>query len=341
VTAEEIRALHLMRQHLTIQDDMNTVVQTLCGVQAQFLSNAFHALTIRCVDFSEAHARETLLKSWTIRGTMHLFNPEDLPLFLHKDRKCTLRLCDTMESDEMVSQNRKKYFAKIILEAVANGKGEREQLKTICTTAGMTESEEESLFNPWGGLLRALCEEGRICHVVQEKKAFQICPVFEPMEAQTARLEMTRRYFQSFGPASFTDAAYFFGVSQTAVKQCVKQLPLSSFVYNGTEYFDTERQVPSQPVPECLFLSGFDQLMMGYEKHANLHLPVERLRGIFNLSGIVMPSVLVNGKVAGRWKKAGKRLKITLFEKDTSQLRKIISENAGILWPELKQVDYE
>ena len=38
--------------------------------------------------------------------------------------------------------------------------------------------ESQSLFDPWGGLIRALCETGRLCHKVQEKKAYQICPAF-------------------------------------------------------------------------------------------------------------------------------------------------------------------
>ena len=63
--------------------------------------------------------------------------------------------------------------------------------------------------------------------------------------------------------------------------------------------------------PDCLFLAGFDPLMLGYEKKQNIFLPQTYLRGIFSLSGIVMPPVLLHGAVTGRWKRSGKRLQIT------------------------------
>ena len=46
----------------------------------------------------------------------------------------------------------------------------------------------------------------------------------------------------------------------------------------------------------------------------SLYLPPEHLRGIFSLAGIVMPALLLRGRVAGRWKRTGKKLRITAFE---------------------------
>ena len=55
-------------------------------------------------------------------------------------------------------------------------------------------------------------------------------------------------------------------------------------------------------MPDCLFLAGFDQLMLGYLKTESIFLAKEYIRGIFNLSGIVMAPILLRGRVAGRWK---------------------------------------
>lgn len=55
--------------------------------------------------------------------------------------------------------------------------------------------------------------------------------------------------------------------------------------------------------PRCLFLAGFDQLMLGYEKKESLYLAPENLRAIFNLAGIVMPPVMLDGRVVGKWKR--------------------------------------
>lgn len=333
MTLEEIKLRRLTGQHLLAPADTNTVVKDLCGVQAQFLSHALHGLSIRCDKVNI----DGLIKSWTNRGTMHLFSADDLPLFLHDGRTHFLRPVDTLESDAYISADRKAYFADMIVDAVAQGVDERESLKAVCEKAGMTENESQSLFNPWGGTIRALCEAGRICHKVQEKKAYQLCPVFEPMSEEPALLELARRYFTHFGPATVKDAAYFFGTTQTKVQSWLKQLPVVETSLDGKSYFYIDNGLSNGELPNCLFLAGFDQLMLGYEKTESLFLPKEHMRDIFNLPGIVRPAILVNGTVVGWWNLKNRKLKVTLFSPAD---QKLISDAASRLWCDLKQIEY-
>ena len=87
-----------------------------------------------------------------------------------------------------------------------------------------------------------------------------------------------------------------------------------------------------QALPDCLLLAGFDPLMLGYEKKRNVFLPQAYLRGIFSLSGIVMPPVLLHGTVAGRWKRSGKRLQITMFRPFTPEERCSAEQAAEHIW---------
>ena len=141
MTLEEIKLRRLVGQHLLAPADTRSVVKDLCGVQAQFLSHALHGLSIRCADVNT----DGLVKSWTNRGTMHLFSVDDLPLFLHEGRMHFLRPVDTLESDAYISAFRKAYYADLIVDAVSQGIDEREALKAVCEKAGMTESESQSL----------------------------------------------------------------------------------------------------------------------------------------------------------------------------------------------------
>lgn len=330
---DEIKLWRLAGQHLLAPTDTQTAVKDLCGVQAQFLSHALHGLSIRSGEVST----DGLIKSWTNRGTMHLFSSDDLPLFLHEGRTHFLRPVDTLESDAFISADRKSYFADLIMDAVSQGIDEREALKSVCEKAGMTESESQSLFDPWGGVIRALCETGRICHKVQEKKAYQLCPAFEPMAEEPARIELARRYFTNFGPATVKDAAYFFGTTQAKVKSWMKQLPVCETTLDDKSYFYIDNGFPDIEIPACLFLAGFDQLMLGYEKTESLFLPKEHMRDIFNLAGIVRPAILVNGTVVGWWNLKNRKLKITLFSPAD---RELISQSATGLWNDLKQIEY-
>ena len=334
MTFEELKLRRLQGQHLLQKTDTQTVVKDLCGIQAQYLSHALHALSIRCqqVDTTD------LVKSWTNRGTMHLFSEADLPLFLYRGRPHHLRPVDTMESDACVDASRKAYFASVILEQIASGIEERDVLRAACEAEGMNAEEAESIFNPWGGLLRALCEEGHICHQVQEKKSFRLCPPFEPMDARAAQTELLRRYFTNFGPATVRDASYFFGWPQSRIKALMTELPLEAFGLEGRIYYHISGQSPATDIPACLFLAGFDQLLLGYEKTENPFLPQAHIRDIFTLAGSVRPAVLVDGTVAGSWNLKGKNLTVTLFaDADPA----VLTEQARILWPELNRITVE
>ena len=331
MSKEEIKRRRLENQHLLQKADTRTVVRDLCGVQAQFLSHALHGLSLRA-DADTSH----LVKSWTLRGTLHLFDEEDLPLFLHEGRTRFLRPQDTMDTDAWIGKEKKSYFSHVILDAIGSGRESRDELKCICREKGMTESEETSLFDPWGGIIRALCEQGRICHRVSQEKAYCLCPEFTPMDRDTAKLELVRRYFTHFGPATVKDAAYFLGWTQREVRQQLSLLDTASFQLGDETFYHIPRAVPDCNFPSVLFLAGFDQLMLGYEKTQSLFLPPEHLRDIFTRSGIVRPALLVNGTVAGHWNLKNGKLIITLFRiEDTAMVKR----EALTLWPQLKKIE--
>ncbi len=326
----ERRARILWGQHLTAPADPQAVCRDLNGVQAQLLPAALHALAIRSGRPPEP---DGLVRSWTIRGTVHLFHPDDLPLFLHRGRDHFLRPVDRMEGDEYVTLERKRYFAGVILDELAAGPRTREELRAACAARGMTEREGESVFNSWGGLLRHLAETGRIAHTVTREKGFQLCPPFTPMEEGEARLELARRYFTHYGPATVRDAAYFFGRPQRELKALMDALPLERAQVEGRDCFWLDQGEGDWPeIPDCLFLAGFDQLMLGYRKEDGLFLPGEHLRGIFSLSGMVMAPILLRGRVAGRWRLRGERAELTPFGRWTAEERGLVRSAAAAQW---------
>ena len=81
---DDIRLLRMSRQYLFAPaEDEHTVLQSLCGLQAQFYGNCLHALHLRCGKAPDENALLTsAAKTWTLRGTLHLIALDDLPLFL-------------------------------------------------------------------------------------------------------------------------------------------------------------------------------------------------------------------------------------------------------------------
>ncbi len=217
MTREELKRRQLTGQYLITPSDTMTVVRDLLGVQAQFMANAFHSLKIRCHDFSEETASIKLIKNWTIRGTVHVFSEHDLPLFMHCNNGADYRKNDwqgyrfwNSRDTWALTPTRQKFFSEIMLSALESGEKTREELKEICLANGMTEPEKDSMFDSWGGGMRELCERGFLNYTVSEKKTFCLAPPFTPIPEEEAKLEMARRYFTNFGPATIHDAMYFF-----------------------------------------------------------------------------------------------------------------------------------
>lgn len=140
---QELCRERLARQHLLEPVAPLAAAQDLCGLQAQFLSYAMHALRIRATHASV----NGLIKSWTLRGTMHIFPETDLPLYV---RRCG-QPEDVIHSDWYLwSQThsgvnppeREQYFAHLVTNAIAEGTDTREALRTLCRDHGMTETKK-------------------------------------------------------------------------------------------------------------------------------------------------------------------------------------------------------
>lgn len=347
MTKEEIMLRRVTNQYLAEPAPKLRVVQDLCGVQAQFMTNALHSLKIRCTDYDEATVAEGLVKNWIVRGTVHVFAESDLPLFLHCNNGEEYRKNEwhgytfwNQRDKWALSPERQKFLSQVILDALEQKSYTREELKEHCREKGMTEAEESSMFDQWGGGIRELCERGFLNYVVQEKKAFCLAPEFVPIPEEEAKLEMARRYFANFGPASIHDAMYYFHVTSAQVKQWLAKLPVVAVECEGKTYYYIENgRVYNQAMPECLFLAGFDQLMLGYEKKESLFLPQENLRAVFNLAGIVMPTLMINGQVVGKWKQKNGKLSVELFRKIEEKEQRLVKEKAECLW-NVKKIEF-
>jgi len=346
MTTENLIRQRMARQRLTMPADAETVGRDLIALQAQYWRNAVHALRIRS---STAPDWENWCKTWSLRGTLHLCREADLPLLLREGRKHDLRPQDKTDDADVyldgtlcLTAARKRHWRMRIPAMVDAGIDTREGLREACAAEGMTEDEARCVFDPWGGLLRGLCEAGILVYCAQEEKTFRRCGAFVPLSDVNAGQELARRYFTHYGPASIKDAAQFFGVTQTTVKRWVKELPLEVHDWEGRRLFTLPCPGTVPDIPDCVFLAGFDPLLMGYDRQTNPILPPEYLRKIYTLAGIVHAPILLRGRIVGRWKQAGRKLELTPFEIMSTDVIALV-EDAGrelfgdmrIVWREI------
>ena len=165
--------------------------------------------------------------------------------------------------------------------------------------------------------------------------------MFSPIPQEEAELEIARRYFTNIAPATIHDAMYYFHAPAAQIKSWLSKLPVACAECGGKTYYYIENgKAYTHDIPECIFLAGFDQLMLGYEKRESLNLKPEYMRAIFNLAGIVMPPLMLDGQVIGKWKKKNRKLTIELFDKVNSRDLRMIKEKAGSLWDDLSSIEF-
>ena len=63
MTLEEIKLRQLTNQYLINPSVKAKFVKYLCGIQAQFIANAYHSLKIRCTECKESDFGENLVGS--------------------------------------------------------------------------------------------------------------------------------------------------------------------------------------------------------------------------------------------------------------------------------------
>lgn len=127
--------------------------------------------------------------------------------------------------------------------------------------------------------------------------------------------ELVRRYLTAFGPATVSDAQTWLGMS--GLKPTFEALRPDLMVFRGErgkEYFDlpdAPRPPPETPAP-VRFLPDFDNLLLSHGDRTRVI--ADHHRGIVYQKGNLrlLPTFLVDGRVAGMWRSERKRKDATL-----------------------------
>jgi hypothetical protein len=72
------------------------------------------------------------------------------------------------------------------------------------------------------------------------------------------------------------------------------------FELDGSTYYCVDGGADTGDIPELTLLSGFDPLIVSYIERGAV-LPPEYKKKVVLSSGICLPTIAVNGKIAGLW----------------------------------------
>lgn len=318
----------LCHQHLTSRCDAQTAARDVLALQAQFLRHAQMSLQLRTRDASWKQWVKQSVKTRAFRGTLHLLDAEDRLLItsaLWKDyahRNYYMARYYTPQEEEI--------FCAAILEMLQQGICGRREIYTRLLAMGLDEKLCELACSSWDGLFAVLNIQGKVIFQHAASREFAYAPIALRTDLDACRKELVCRYLKGYGPVTLRDARYFFGWKKKELEDILQNISdIEMSACEGHTVYELCEETDSYPrIPTVVFLSGFDPLMLGYEKHENPFLPQRHLRRVFNLQGIVYPCFLYQGNVAGRWKLEKEALQLLPFEDFDAQQKQQLERAA-------------
>jgi winged helix DNA-binding protein len=315
------------------------VVAALCGLQAQVFSAAELTLQARTDqvargDLARALWRErSLVKTWAMRGTLHVLPADELPMWLAPI--CNL---DAYSRPAWV-----KYFGlrpgdiDRILDAVARAlEGEpltRAELAARVTRLTRSRRLGDKLLMSWGMMLKPAAYSGLLCFAEGEgaRVRFTRPPAAQP-PAEPAR-EVARRFLAASGPVTVADLVRWWGVRAAVARRALGD-DVAHVEIEGTPAVMLRRDLPElgrarRAERVVRLLPAFDQYTITASRHADKLLPAPELRArVYRTAGWLSPILLVGGRMAGVWRHEAGAVTLSSFATLPAWARRAAGEEA-------------
>ncbi|RFU37386.1 winged helix DNA-binding domain-containing protein [Actinomadura logoneensis] len=334
VTWAQALAWRMRRQHIeTVTDASATeVVRRLAGVQAQVASAAELAVRLRRRDperITGLIAEGALVKTWAMRGTLHLLPAADAPAYL--------ALCGAARTWEKKSWQKNFGATPEDVEAIAEAARTalapgtpltREELTAAIIAETGSTHLADVLGSGWGMLLKPLAWMGVLCHGPSQgsRVTFTRPPWTSLPPVEDAARAVLRAFLAAHGPATpdtfdawllrkasrRKDVRAWFDAADLAQVD-VEGTPMSVLPEHLDELLDTP------PSTSVRLLGPFDQYILAGGTGSPHLVPPAHRADVSRTAGWISPVVLHRGRVAGVWDAANPTAAPTLFEPVPSQ----------------------
>ena len=303
------------------------VVRATCGVHAQLMTGAELALSARVEGVTREDVREllweqrALVKGSTIRGTLHIHPADDFALWKGLNERW--REQSWLDWQELTRAEAEHLRAAVL--AVLDEPKTREEIGTAVGGRLGKRIAEDS----WGHYLAPAA--ALICHgpPVGRSVTFVRCDRWlDAWQPRDDDREAARRYLETYAPARREQLEHWFARTVDAWDELdvveVSVEGYRTFVLRGQRFPDLEPN-------GVRLLSHYDPYVIACHPREHL-LPAQRER-IFLRGGGPNPALLVDGRVAGVWKRAprGRRTEIAVepFRRLTKAQWAAVEEDAA------------
>jgi hypothetical protein len=329
VTWAQVLALRLERQHLASRvapERLVDVVAEMVGIHAQVMSSAELQIAARLDGLRPADIRDalwshrSLVKSWAMRGTLHLLTAADHALFV----------ASAAAQESWRSEAWQRYFGltpaeiEAMIAAIGHLLSDRPMTRAeladgVAARLGQP-ALGEKLRSGWGtyltpatrrGLLIFGPSEGRNVAFVKPSAWLGATWAPSPLEPLDALAALIERYLVAF-PGASRDMIqrWWGGLRAGLINDALRLLGdrVATVDVEGVRGFvrrdDVDALVAAEPFTGVRLLPGFDPFTNELPRRTDGVLPLARHDLVYRTAGWISPIVLVDGRVSGTWEVA-------------------------------------
>lgn len=319
MTPSHIAALRLHNQQIarTRFEQPHELVAWLGAIQGQDYSGALWSLGLRLPGSTDTRIEQALLdrtivRTWALRGTLHLVAAADLRWLLDLLAPrvlagSALRLRQ-LELDEQTLTRSNR----LIANAVSDGQPHsRTELFALLEANGISTQGQRGyhmlIRASWEGLI---CQGVAVRNVPTFLALDQALPPGKKLARDEALAELAGRFFTSHGPATLQDFVWWSGLTvgdARAGLEAVKRELTQEAVDEQTYWFPPSLSDPEHVDGTLYLLPGFDEYLLGYRDRNAVLDPQYASRIVPGGNGVFYPTIVSNGRIVGTWKRSIKK----------------------------------
>jgi hypothetical protein len=323
--------------HRAPPSDALAVVARVAGLHAQLMSSAELSLWARVDGLDPAWVERalweerTLVKTWAMRGTLHLLPAAELGLWLaalgtyrHYRKPAWIRAFGITEPELDA-------LCAAVSEALAGAPLTREALADRVADLTGIPGLAARLREGFGAYLKPSAFQGRLCFAPSDGRNVRFtrpdvwlgadasAPAAATPDGPAAVAEVARRYLAAYAPATREDFGRWWAVSPAEAGRVLRGLgdQIEPVRVEGVDAWMPAGAAAEasalEPAGVVRLLPAFDPLVVGATR-VGLITPIARREEVYRPQGWLSPVIAIDGRIVGTWRheRRGTRAEVTL-----------------------------
>ncbi len=338
---------HCLSEKMSGRNAVVKVADACCGIQSQRFQESLGAFWARMEEFensqvmSELKPGGGLVRTWAVRNTLHIIPSRDYYVYiLGGAGERMLNWIDTIAKNRGYPprEERRRLFHEPVLKMMKGKAVSTEEIRRIVDEKARRIGLREHVWTGIGDMAFA----GLIVHGGKRgsqslwMRSDDWIPTLElGPDLEACRVKLLRKYISRHGPVSRQDIQYWAYLSRRQVDNTLAnfQDELVNLKVEGSkeEYVmlgkDVKQEYP--PPPKVIILPRFDSLLLSM-KDKSRFMDMVYYKRVFSGLAVVEATVLVDGFVAGTWRRVKKKdemiIEVRVFRRMSRRDRQLVEK---------------